>query len=78
VHPAARRRGLGRALLERCEHDALELGKGALILQVTTDNQPAIRLYREFGFEVRSRRRWRLRRRLFGSPGSLIMEKSLS
>jgi ribosomal protein S18 acetylase RimI-like enzyme len=77
VHPEARRRGIASALLDRCEHDAMQLGKSALILQVTTDNDAAIGLYREFGFQVRSRRRWRMRRRLFHSPGALIMEKSL-
>ncbi len=77
VHPDARRRGIATALLDRCEHDALRLGKSTLILQVTADNEGAIQLYREFGFKVRSRRRWRLRRRLFQSPGAFIMEKSL-
>jgi len=77
VHPDARRRGIASALLARCEKDAVEMGKSMLILQVTADNHGAIELYREFGFEVRSRRRWRLRRRLFHSPGALIMEKPL-
>jgi len=70
VRPDARRRGIASALLHRCEHDASQLGKSALILQVTTDNDAAIELYRGFGYQVRSHRRWRLRRRLFHSPGA--------
>jgi ribosomal protein S18 acetylase RimI-like enzyme len=77
VAPSARRCGVATALLRRCADDARAHGHGALILQVTTDNEPAIGLYRRAGFVVRSRRSWRLRRRLFGSPGCLIMKKTL-
>ena len=77
VRPDARRRGVARALIERCENDARDLRRRMLILQVTLDNAPALGLYRELGFGTRSRQRWRLRRRLFGSPGAMIMEKSV-
>lgn len=77
VHPSARRRGVASALLTRCEAEAVARGRDALILQVTNDNEGAIALYRRSGFRVRSQRRWMLRRWLFGSPGALIMEKSL-
>ena len=77
VHPAARRRGVADALLRRCESEAQDHGCDTLILQVTSDNSGAVALYQKAGYRVRSRRRWLLRRSLFGSPGALILEKPL-
>jgi ribosomal protein S18 acetylase RimI-like enzyme len=52
VLPEYRRRGVGAALLERCE----VLLPGAKIrLTVREDNQPALRLYEKFGYRYLSR-----------------------
>jgi ribosomal protein S18 acetylase RimI-like enzyme len=52
VDPEFRRRGIGSALLARCE----ELLPGTLIrLTVRADNPPAIRMYDKFGYTFFSR-----------------------
>jgi ribosomal protein S18 acetylase RimI-like enzyme len=52
VDPEYRRRGVGSALLSRCE----ELLQGNLIrLTVRADNPPAIRMYEKFGYAFFSR-----------------------
>ena len=74
----ARRRGVGRRLLERCEADARRAGCRRLCLNVTADNAPARALYESFGMTVGARERWWLRRVLFGAPASLVMRKRLA
>ena len=69
VDPEFRRRGIGSALLSRCE----ELLPGNLIrLTVRADNPPAIRMYEKFGYTFFSRV---LNYYRDGQSG-LIMEKS--
>ncbi len=49
VEPGHRGRGIGRALL----HELLDAaGRARVFLEVRTDNEPAIALYRSAGFEV--------------------------
>jgi len=50
VHPAQRRLGIGRALMEALETAARQLGRGLLTLD--TASEGAKRLYRQQGFEV--------------------------
>lgn len=52
-----RRRGLGRALLDRAVEWARERGVRKLELHVFPWNEPAIALYRAFGFEQEGYRR---------------------
>jgi len=49
VHPAHRGRGLGRKLLGHLARDAKERGADHLFLEMRSNN-PAEKLYREFGF----------------------------
>jgi ribosomal-protein-alanine N-acetyltransferase len=56
VAPAARRRGLARALLRRFLDDALRLGAEQCFLEVRVSNAAAIALYRAEGFVAVARR----------------------
>lgn len=57
VAGAAQRRGYGRVLLAALVDRARADGASAVLLEVRVDNEPAIALYREAGFEVLGRRR---------------------
>jgi RimJ/RimL family protein N-acetyltransferase len=57
-----RRRGIGRALLERAVGWALEAGVRKLELHVFPWNEPAIALYESFGFQREGLRRGHYRR----------------
>ncbi len=50
VDAAARRRGIGRALLERCIDDAHDRGRSVLRLETRADNRAAHALFRRLGF----------------------------
>ena len=50
VMPAARRQGLGRALLTGAMRDAAGRGAQSMFLEVARDNTAALRLYRGMGF----------------------------
>jgi ribosomal-protein-alanine N-acetyltransferase len=56
VAPAARRQGLGRRLLERLVADLGRQAITTLHLEVAENNQPALHLYRQFGFTPAGRR----------------------
>ena len=56
VTPAARRGGLGRALLARAARELSATGADTIFLDVAADNLPAIALYRALGFSDMSRR----------------------
>lgn len=70
VHPDARRRGLGRALLGMAVDLARLEGADRMLLEVAATNGPALQLYRSTGFVEISRRRGYYR------PGvdALVME----
>jgi len=68
VHPAHRRRGLGRALLEACE---AALPQPVLRLAVRASNRPAQTLYRLAGYQIVNR--WP--RYYVDGEDALIMEK---
>jgi GNAT superfamily N-acetyltransferase len=56
VVPAARRRGLGRALVARAIRDTAAMGLPQMGLAVDVSNAPAMRLYEKTGFsEIRRR-----------------------
>lgn len=52
VHPAMRRRGIGKKLLE----DEISHSRGGWFLEVRESNQPAINLYKNIGFRATGRR----------------------
>ena len=51
--------GVGRALIERAEHWALENGVYEMELTVYNFNQNAIRFYEKAGYQVLSQRMWK-------------------
>ncbi|MDQ1612774.1 MAG: [ribosomal protein S18]-alanine N-acetyltransferase [Pyrinomonadaceae bacterium] len=57
VHEAARRRGIGDALMRVAVTTAVRQGAHAAILEVRAGNVAAQSLYRRYGFEVVGRRR---------------------
>lgn len=57
VAPRARRRGIGRALLERALVELAEEGVRTLYLEVRESNLPARSLYDSYGFDPVGRRR---------------------
>ena len=54
VDPAYRRQGIGRALMEYAQVWAKAQGYTQIGLQVFTNNQPAIDLYQQLGYQPRS------------------------
>jgi len=62
VAAGARRRGIGRALLEQAVAWAREVGVRKLELHVFPHNAPALRLYEQFGFVQEGYRRNHYRR----------------
>lgn len=64
VHDAWQRRGIGQALMAELVDVADNwLGLRRLELHVFTDNQPALALYRKFGFEIEAHQRGAVLRR---------------
>ena len=57
VHPRARRRGLGQALVAAALGQMAAGGATSVFLEVATDNEAACGLYRGAGFQVVGRRR---------------------
>ena len=49
VHRAARRQGIGRALMQAVEEDARRLARTTLVLD-TREGDPSERLYRSLGY----------------------------
>ena len=57
VAQAARRRGIGRALLEALLRELAHRNISRVVLEVRVSNEPAIRLYGQYGFVVVGTRR---------------------
>lgn len=53
VGPAFRRKGVGTALVKAVESIAAESGMDEVNLEVTTENEDSIRLYRKLGYRIR-------------------------
>ena len=71
VHPDSQRRGFGRAVLQRLEARAVELGYTALHLDTTVQQISAQKLYIHSGYAETGRDR-------FGSFDVILYEKSLT
>ena len=74
THPAARRQGLGRAVVSALLAHAPSLGLSDVYLEVRLSNEAAIALYRALGFEEIGRRKHFYR---FPTEDALLMKISL-
>lgn len=74
VSPAARRRGIGRALTQALIGAAEDLGLSSLTLEVRASNQAAVALYAGLGFDTLG-----IRPRFYERPteDALMMRKTL-
>lgn len=63
AHPAARRQGLGGAVLDALLAEAARRGLRSIALEVRVSNAPAIALYRSRGFRTAG-----VRRRFYTAP----------
>lgn len=57
VHPSLRRRGVGTLLVRTLIKELKKSGCHKVVLQVRTDNTPAINLYKKLGFSITSIKR---------------------
>ena len=57
VSPDHQRQGIAAAMLDRLLYDAELQGARRMLLEVRVDNDPAIALYRRFGFAIMGRRK---------------------
>ncbi len=78
VSPAARRRGLGRALVEAAVDAAYRGGAASLFLEVADDNEAALALYASAGFEPVGRRAGYYHRRQGVAVDALVLRRTLS
>lgn len=78
VRPDARRRGLGRTLVQRAFEAARAQGAATMFLEVADDNAAAIALYRSLGFEETGRRRNYYRRGPAQMQDALILSRALN
>jgi ribosomal-protein-alanine N-acetyltransferase len=78
VHPDARRRGLGRALVEGAASSSCGLGADALWLEVAVDNAAAIGLYEVMHFQIAGRRPHYYARAGGARVDALVMRRRLN
>lgn len=77
VEPAARRRGLARALVESAAGAARMAGADVMFLEVSAENLPAIALYEGAGFARVGLRRGYYDRGPAGAEDALVMSLDL-
>lgn len=72
VRANARRKGLGRALMEAAAAEAQKMGARIMFLEVGETNAPARELYKRLGFEEAGRRK-----DYYGQDNALVMKANL-
>jgi ribosomal-protein-alanine N-acetyltransferase len=77
VSPKARRRGLGRTLVEAGARAAASRGARTLFLEVAADNVAALALYRACGFVETGRRRGYYPREAAAAVDALLFSRPL-
>jgi ribosomal-protein-alanine N-acetyltransferase len=78
VAPSARRRGLGRRLVEEGAERAAALGAESLFLEVAADNGAAIALYAKLAFQSAGRRARYYARSGAAPVDALVLRKRLA
>jgi len=72
VAPPARRKGLGRILMQMAGDEAVRLGADVMFLEVGTGNRAALALYGALGFQ-----RVGLRQAYYGTGDALVLKAAL-
>jgi ribosomal-protein-alanine N-acetyltransferase len=78
VHPAHRRHGLGRAVLQAGLDLAAAAAAEAVFLEVAADNAAALALYRVAGFEAVGRRAGYYARAAGAGMDALVLRRTLN
>lgn len=78
VAPEARRRGLGRRLVESALGAAAAGGAEAVFLEVAADNAPALRVYAAAGFKPAGLRRGYYRRTDEPAMDAVLLRRALN
>lgn len=78
VDPAARRRGVARALMDSAVVWAQAMGAAALFLEAAEDNHAALALYEALGFETAGRRKAYYVRPGRGRVDARVMRRALN
>ena len=78
VSPSARRRGLGRRLMDGALRAVAAAGAESMFLEVAVDNAPALALYASLGFEEIARRPRYYHRRGGLRVDALLLRRSLA
>jgi GNAT superfamily N-acetyltransferase len=58
VHPALRRRGLGRMVMDALEHRAIEMGCSRIYLDTTVEQPEAVAFYKSLGYAEYGRQKF--------------------
>ncbi|MEB3293125.1 MAG: GNAT family N-acetyltransferase [Synechococcales bacterium] len=77
VHPNERRQGVARRLLQASEAQVIRWQCDRLFLHVMENNQPAVSLYQQMGYEI-CRAEWDLMHQFFSQPQRLLLQKQLT
>ncbi len=74
THPAYQRQGLARQVMTDWHTEARRLGASCAFLEVASDNDPAIELYRATGYNPRGTRRAYYQRKSGADVDAIVME----
>lgn len=77
THPAQRRKGLARTLMEQWQAEAARMGARRAFLEVAADNSAAVALYAGCGYAATGRRREYYSRKGRAPVDAILMTRTL-
>jgi len=75
VNVLARRKGVGSALIQAAEEQALQRGLDNIVLEVSSTNDSAKNIYEKRGYSIKKRINLKWAARFFSFPGVLVLQK---